>query len=42
MIENIPPRIKIKRVSIGKILNKVTFEAQKTIELKVSNICFEQ
>ena len=31
---------KIAEITLGKIIQKTTLENQKTIELKVSNICF--
>lgn len=39
--EMIPSR-KIAEIQLGKIYNKVTFEEQKIIQLKVQNICFNQ
>ena len=40
VIENLPPRIKIQQIVIGKFIKKVTYERQKEIEIKVSNINF--
>jgi len=33
---------KIAEITVGKFINKATFENDKVIEIKVSNICFNQ